>query len=599
MIVRIACIPLLACAVGCFNFDSLKIIDVGGRCGDGGHLCHADLRCVKHDGKYVCVRDGGGLDGEKCSLTWDMLGCSGDLGCVNGVCHNLCTDIACGLSGTCVVVSGASTCAWTGAEPCSNDNECMTGFCRDGMCCQSGCDGLCMSCSAALNGVADGTCSSTLDGLKTGDECWGPLACNGRGFCYDGRAGMACVGNFSCVTGVCNGACCEAPCDGACKSCAVAGSLGQCMDVPAGDDPRGECPGSACNGHGRCEIAQLGSACNDDSDCANGAGDTSSVCCGGTCHRWHTLNIPLASGDAISQPWTPNYGPVFGLQDGTALVAVEHGTPGTSAYEMRVMEYDGTTWQDLGLKGLKRSGNGPRIRLAAGSHQSQIFVSFEDSNYSNHDVWYFDNETKGWLVLRNGIGLVAVATIDNENFYLSFNNGEMVATGPRGSRDVVLPSGLQNNSGAIASRGGIYVLDISDIIVPYRLDGLTPIPLSWSWSATDNHVAWRIFSGGVAGSPGYLQYISSGTTVHWLELTETGFIEASPELSALLVANQNPSFAGSGPSVFVPSGQGVSWSLDQKAYKFTQLSTAEDVIAVHAGGACSAFAVTATHVYGF
>lgn len=66
---------------------------------------------------------------------------------------------------------------------CTMPSDCGTGFCVDGVCCDTGCTGLCQSCSAAKKGSgADGTCGNIDLGLDPDNECV-MNACNGSGAC--------------------------------------------------------------------------------------------------------------------------------------------------------------------------------------------------------------------------------------------------------------------------------------------------------------------------------------------------------------------------------------------------------------------------------
>ena len=44
-------------------------------------------------------------------------------------------------------------------NPCGTASDCQSGYCSDGVCCNSACDGNCDVCSAALGAVVDGTCT--------------------------------------------------------------------------------------------------------------------------------------------------------------------------------------------------------------------------------------------------------------------------------------------------------------------------------------------------------------------------------------------------------------------------------------------------------
>lgn len=88
--------------------------------------------------------------------------------------------------------------------------------------------------------------------------------------------GKPCGANDHCQSGHCvDSICCAGACDGTCQSCAVAGKEGQCVAVPAGEDPRKDCAGQdadcggSCNGSGACSFANTSTKCGTTS-CKNG-----------------------------------------------------------------------------------------------------------------------------------------------------------------------------------------------------------------------------------------------------------------------------------------------------------------------------------------
>lgn len=55
--------------------------------------------------------------------------------------------------------------------------------------------------------------------------------------------GGACGTGAECSSGNCaDGVCCDSPCNGTCETCNAAGTAGQCVPVPDGEDPQNECP---------------------------------------------------------------------------------------------------------------------------------------------------------------------------------------------------------------------------------------------------------------------------------------------------------------------------------------------------------------------
>lgn len=66
-----------------------------------------------------------------------------------------------------------------------------------------------------------------------------------------------CAADQACLSGACeNGVCCVSACPGACRSCSVAGSVGQCVSVPEGQDPLNACPGTtSCSANAECQAS--------------------------------------------------------------------------------------------------------------------------------------------------------------------------------------------------------------------------------------------------------------------------------------------------------------------------------------------------------
>lgn len=68
-------------------------------------------------------------------------------------------------------------------ESCEAPTDCATGFCADGVCCESACDGTCLSC--ATNGQL-GLCLEAPVGPAEAGECEGFAMCDGAGHCAEG-----------------------------------------------------------------------------------------------------------------------------------------------------------------------------------------------------------------------------------------------------------------------------------------------------------------------------------------------------------------------------------------------------------------------------
>jgi hypothetical protein len=119
-----------------------------------------------------------------------------------------CTGQACAADGACKAKNGAA---------CSSATSCASEFCVDGVCCDSACDGTCVSCNQANRagkcspypagsdprdecGLGIGACSSTCNGAgacdypQYGTLCGSCQTCDGYGACQD-------MDPYSCNTG--------------------------------------------------------------------------------------------------------------------------------------------------------------------------------------------------------------------------------------------------------------------------------------------------------------------------------------------------------------------------------------------------------------
>ena len=171
---------------------------------------------------------------------------------------------------------------------CGTGNECETGNCADGVCCESACSGTCVSCLDSAHGAGNGRCRNVRAGSDPSNECAEATCktgtCNGNGGCgnvSNGQTATGCNTGAACVNGgasartadACqNGSCqegstmscgsfgCEGnrwtscpsgtlPCSNGCFQCCQAG---QC---PARTNQRAECIAN------RCEYACAGTTC--------------------------------------------------------------------------------------------------------------------------------------------------------------------------------------------------------------------------------------------------------------------------------------------------------------------------------------------------
>ncbi|MFI5298144.1 MAG: FG-GAP repeat protein, partial [Polyangiales bacterium] len=207
----------------------------------------------------------------------------------------------------------------TGAS-CATPSACASGFCVDGVCCNTACTATCMACATAYTGQPNGTCFDTLNGLAPHADCPGSSCasgtlsnnvCNGSGLCRANTAqcapyicggtvacsttcnpahgnadcasgaycsgtscvdqaasGSACSAADQCISGVCSadGVCCATACSGTCMACSVTHTgvtSGTCAPVVTGTDPLHQCPGESCSGASQ----QNGHVCNGSGAC--------------------------------------------------------------------------------------------------------------------------------------------------------------------------------------------------------------------------------------------------------------------------------------------------------------------------------------------
>ncbi|HEY6478344.1 MAG TPA: hypothetical protein VI456_17325, partial [Polyangia bacterium] len=249
--------------------------------------------------------------------------------CADGVCcKTSCTGtcVTCASTdnvGTCIPADvntdPRSDCTDEGQSSCGKNGNCDgTGACQlyvAGVACgTSGCTGTMLSFAGRCDGV--GTCNAptsqscspyvcgTTGSCKT--TCSADADCTGSGnFCVNNSCGpkppgASCGADTDCKSGHCaDGVCCATVCTGTCKSCAITGSAGTCINVPAGTDPLSQCAdqlapscktNGSCDGNGACQMYASGTVCGTNS-CASGVATAAGKCDGaGTCQAGTTAS---------------------------------------------------------------------------------------------------------------------------------------------------------------------------------------------------------------------------------------------------------------------------------------------------------------------
>lgn len=108
-------------------------------------------------------------------------------------------------------------------DPCTAYAECLSGFCTEGVCCNTDCGGTCVACTAALKGHGnDGTCEPVAKGTNPRNACMDEGAascrmtgtCDGKGACAVYEDGTDCGNGKVCEAGRCGGGFCGEQADG-------------------------------------------------------------------------------------------------------------------------------------------------------------------------------------------------------------------------------------------------------------------------------------------------------------------------------------------------------------------------------------------------
>lgn len=325
-------------ATGTCRLKSGQPTTVGANCVSGfacdGVCCNSACGACQ---ACTAARKGGGVDGAVGPLACGTYLCQAG----TTTCKTTCAaDTDCAATAYCSAGACLPRSVLGGA--CTADDQCVTGHCADGVCCNEACTGNCFACTAAKSGVAgsDGTCTAVTNGQTGRGECGAstcsaaqqtsnvcngaggcraaatpcaPFACDPSGkvcaasctldadcgvasYCAAGscaprvKQGEACTASNQCPTGgTCvDGVCCETKCDGQCQGCAEAGHFGTCLAVKG--NPRGArsaCAGSGSACFGACDGTNL-AACaypSAGTSCGAGCADAKlSVCDGaGSC----------------------------------------------------------------------------------------------------------------------------------------------------------------------------------------------------------------------------------------------------------------------------------------------------------------------------
>lgn len=192
------------------------------------------------------------------AATTEQMSFGGDMNHGRG--HHTATLLAPGATSASVLVVGGMDSPTTAevrtanlrGATCTKAEDCFTGACVGGVCCDSSCQGACMACSAAQKGQGpDGECGLVAAGTDPFNDCsdQGPGSCGTSG---------ACDGNGACAVYPAGTPCAAPTCADATASTFACDSAGACTQK--NDD---------C-GHFTCGTSQCLSSCTVDTDCRYG-----------------------------------------------------------------------------------------------------------------------------------------------------------------------------------------------------------------------------------------------------------------------------------------------------------------------------------------
>jgi len=287
-----SCVTNANCASGFYCSGSTCVAKKanGLTCATGGE-CQSG-NCI--DGYCCNTTCGGSCDA--CNLSGSLGSCTNMPGGSTGspsCSPYLCNGSSASCPGTC---SSDANCASTfycsgtscvakkvNGQTCTGANQCQSGNCIDGYCCNTACTG---SCDVCNNSGSLGTCSPAANGSSGSPSC-SPYVCNGAStscpascttsancvsthYCSGNLCvvkksnGATCAGAGECQSGFCvDGYCCNGACGSSCDACNNTGNLGSCTLVTAGSSGSPTCSPYLCNGVG----AGCPSACVTNGDC--------------------------------------------------------------------------------------------------------------------------------------------------------------------------------------------------------------------------------------------------------------------------------------------------------------------------------------------
>lgn len=213
-------------------------------------------------------------------------GCTATTDCVSGACVDgvCCEATTCGACETCAgtdpgkctkvtnapdpdscPASNKTSCDAAGVcrpglgSTCKDVSDCSSGFCVDGICCDTACDRACESCVASekQSSKDDGVCGPSRAKSNPGGRCAGDATCNFRGVC-ETTSGESCIaGRYSEDVSGKRRDCAPYRCASSCLT--ICSSSSDCV-FPATCSPDGKCvaPAESPSDDGGCTVHATG-----------------------------------------------------------------------------------------------------------------------------------------------------------------------------------------------------------------------------------------------------------------------------------------------------------------------------------------------------
>ena len=272
--------------------------DLGASACSTNGLCDGQGGCQKYPAGTTCGRQsctaGAYTPPPTCNTAGQCVA-SRSRTCSPYVCNGDTCFTSCSTSAQCAAGEFCNT-GSCGLKPrgadCTADKECQSGFCAQGVCCDSRCANACTACDLP---ASTGTCTAVADGaadpqgkcVATGYGSCGPTGACLKGQCAYAQQGMSCAAAVCASsssltpTSTCDGkgACIKPPTQ-SCGTFTCANGACKTSCTPA-TEPRDCVPPNTCVDNS-CGLRVNGAACTDPRQCRSGF-CTQSVCCDVPC----------------------------------------------------------------------------------------------------------------------------------------------------------------------------------------------------------------------------------------------------------------------------------------------------------------------------